>query len=167
MKRRSWKASETRIARRYFDAERTPLSGEMSGHTSSDTLSETYYVELKSIKDVPRWEEFRDLRQRAKRYDKQPLIVLSHPERGHLGIMEVERAKKEALVPKLAVGKTPVGLFETHEVRHEVGKQLPFFDLVEDTEAKAEEEDKVPVVVLTQKRCPGAIAVVRLVDDDA
>jgi len=42
----SWKNIERRIARK-FGVERTPLSGGSSRHTSSDTLHNDYYIEIK------------------------------------------------------------------------------------------------------------------------
>jgi len=73
----TWKQRERDIAS-FFGTKRTPLSGGNSGHgTTSDTLSEDLYVELKSRKRfsvVTLWD---DTAKKAKKENKVPIVALS------------------------------------------------------------------------------------------
>jgi len=72
-----WKKRERKIAS-LLGTRRTPLSGSSSQHTSSDTLHERLYVEIKCRKKLPKW--FKDLLDdtmiKATKEAKVPLVVL-------------------------------------------------------------------------------------------
>lgn len=73
-----WKATERRIAK-MFDTRRTPLSGLNSGHnTSSDTLHNKLYIEIKCRKLIPDWltNLTIDTRLKANKESKIPVVVL-------------------------------------------------------------------------------------------
>ena len=74
--RNTWKQRERDIADD-FDTKRNPLSGSMSGHSSSDSLSETFYLESKLRAKPGGWNLFMDTRDKAKRENKIPIVILS------------------------------------------------------------------------------------------
>ena len=74
--RRTWKIREGKIAKD-FGTQRNPLSGSMSGHSSSDSLSNTFYLESKLRAKPPGWNLFLDTREKAKLEKKIPIVVLS------------------------------------------------------------------------------------------
>ena len=74
--RNTWKQRERDIADD-FDTKRNPLSGSMSGHSSSDSLSDTFYLESKLRANPPGWNLFLDTREKAKKENKIPIVVLS------------------------------------------------------------------------------------------
>ena len=74
--RTTWKKCESRIAKD-FDTKRNPLSGSMSGHSSSDSLSQTFYIESKLRVNPPGWTLFQDTKNKSKQEKKIPIVVLS------------------------------------------------------------------------------------------
>ncbi len=72
----TWKKRERGIAHD-FDTERNPLSGSMSGHSSSDSLSETFYIESKLRAKPGGWNLFQQTKEKAKTERKIPVVVLS------------------------------------------------------------------------------------------
>ena len=72
----TWKKRESKIAKD-FGTQRNPLSGSMSGHSSSDSLSETFYLESKLRVSPPGWALFQDTKEKAKLEKKIPIVVLS------------------------------------------------------------------------------------------
>jgi hypothetical protein len=72
----TWKKRESKIAKD-FGTQRNPLSGSMSGHSSSDSLSNTFYLESKLRAKPPGWNLFLDTRDKAKLEKKIPIVVLS------------------------------------------------------------------------------------------
>ena len=71
---KNWKALERRIARS-LGTTRTPLSGSNGKQTSSDTLSEIYYVEIKYRKKIPFMKVFNDTAKKSKQENKKPIVV--------------------------------------------------------------------------------------------
>ena len=74
--RNTWKQRERQIADD-FGTKRNPLSGSMSGHSSSDSLSETFYLESKLRANPPGWNLFLDTRDKSKKENKIPIVILS------------------------------------------------------------------------------------------
>ena len=74
--RNTWKQRERDIADD-FDTKRNPLSGSMSGHSSSDSLSDTFYLESKLRANPPGWNLFLDTRDKSKKENKIPIVILS------------------------------------------------------------------------------------------
>jgi hypothetical protein len=74
--RNTWKKREMKIAKD-FDTKRNPLSGSMSGHSSSDSLSDTFYLESKLRAKPGGWNLFIDTREKSKKENKIPIVVLS------------------------------------------------------------------------------------------
>ena len=74
--RNTWKKREMKIAKD-FGTKRNPLSGSMSGHSSSDSLSDTFYLESKLRAKPGGWNLFMDTRDKAKRENKIPIVILS------------------------------------------------------------------------------------------
>jgi hypothetical protein len=73
---KTWKSRERKIAA-YFGTQRTPLSGGNSGHTRSDTLHPTLFIEAKHRKRhavISLWEETKKL---AEKESKTPVIALT------------------------------------------------------------------------------------------
>ena len=73
--RNTWKQRERDIAK-FFESERTPLSGGNSKHTRSDTLSKVFYVEAKYRVKQATASLFRDTAQKAKLEGKIPIVAL-------------------------------------------------------------------------------------------
>ena len=69
-----WKQIERRIAR-FFNTQRTPLSGGNSRHTESDTLSSELFIEIKTRKKIPFLKTFKETIEKAKKENKIPLVV--------------------------------------------------------------------------------------------
>lgn len=74
--RSTWKKVESRIAKDFHTC-RNPLSGSMSGHSSSDSLSTTFYIESKLRANPPGWTLFDDTRIKSKQEGKIPIVILS------------------------------------------------------------------------------------------
>jgi len=74
--RSTWKKREMKIARD-FGTKRNPLSGSMSGHSSSDSLSTRFYLESKLRANPPGWNLFLDTKEKAKLENKIPVVILS------------------------------------------------------------------------------------------
>ena len=74
--RNTWKKREMKIAKD-FGTKRNPLSGSMSGHSSSDSLSEIFYLESKLRANPPGWNLFIDTRDKSKKENKIPIVILS------------------------------------------------------------------------------------------
>ena len=74
--RNTWKQRERDIADD-FGTKRNPLSGSMSGHSSSDSLSDTFYLESKLRANPPGWNLFLDTRDKSKKENKIPIVILS------------------------------------------------------------------------------------------
>ena len=72
----TWKKRESKIARD-FGTKRNPLSGSMSGHSSSDSLSSTFYIESKLRAKPGGWTLFELTREKARQEGKIPIVVLS------------------------------------------------------------------------------------------
>ena len=72
----TWKKRERGIARD-FGTKRNPLSGSMSGHSSSDSLSETFFIESKLRAQPGGWNLFQQTKEKAKKEKKIPLVILS------------------------------------------------------------------------------------------
>ena len=86
---KTWKAIERKVAS-YFFSKRTPLSGGNSGHTRSDSLHSTLFIETKyRIKHsaVQLWHKTAVL---AKKEDKIPVVALC--EKGKRGFWLVIHA---------------------------------------------------------------------------
>ncbi len=73
--RNTWKSLERRVAAT-LSTERTPLSGSNSKITSSDTLSDTYYVECKLKARLPLHSLFLKTQMQARKEGKKPILVL-------------------------------------------------------------------------------------------
>lgn len=74
MVNKHWKNIEMRIAR-YFNSERTPLSGSNSRHTESDSLNKFLFIEVKYRKKIPFLKTFKESVVKAKKENKIPLVV--------------------------------------------------------------------------------------------
>lgn len=72
----TWKKRERNIARD-FGTRRNPLSGSMSGHSSSDSLSETFFIESKLRAQPGGWNLFQETKEKARLENKIPIVVLS------------------------------------------------------------------------------------------
>lgn len=169
----AWKRYERRLAMDWGAEARTPLSGEHSRHTSADTLHETVYIEAKLMADAPLWEDFRDLRQRADRYDKLPAILLEKAESPFRGICVLTPEDGRSVVDEVfpgamgdayVWGSSPVEWIGPYLLDHRVKKTQPYWSLMVDTVQGAREEGKVPVVCVSQKRCPGYLVLLPVGD---
>jgi hypothetical protein len=80
----TWKAVERRIAA-FFGSRRTPLSGGNSGHTRSDTLHPSLFVEAKHRAKHTTYTLYRETAELAKAEGKLPVIALH--EKGKPGFL--------------------------------------------------------------------------------
>ena len=84
-----WKQAERGISA-FFGTVRNPLSGEMSKHTSSDTLHPRLFVEAKYRKRHTTWSLWRDAKDKADKENKLPVLALK--EKGKHGFLVVVRS---------------------------------------------------------------------------
>lgn len=154
---KSWKGVERRIADE-LGTNRTPLSGSNSRHTASDTLHHQLFVEVKSWKSVSLWDEFRDLRRRARARDKEPMFLLQ--EKGmdeaplHI-ITEFETALDYDQLELCSLED----FAEFFLLDHDVQARSPYFKLFGETIDLALEEGKRPIVVICKNRSPIKMAI--------
>lgn len=73
--RSTWKKAERRVAA-FLGTSRTPLSGRNSGHTRSDTLHPSLFVETKFRERSAVWSLWQKVRDLAKREKKTPVLAL-------------------------------------------------------------------------------------------
>lgn len=140
---------------------RTPLSGENSRHTGSDTLHPDLFIEVKSWKDPTCYDEFRDLRKQAQRRNKEPMLL-------------IERKKNEAFDPivitemehALDASRDVYDGFEDFAtenlISHDVRAQCRYFGLYDKTRKKAAKEEKHPIVVICKNNSRIKMAVTDL-----
>jgi hypothetical protein len=94
MPEKTWKRRERAVAQ-FFGSERTPLSGSGSGHTSSDTLHEAFYVETKHRAKHAIFGLYKDTKKKARKENKIPLICLSQENsKGFLIVIHSEQLDK-------------------------------------------------------------------------
>ena len=83
---KTWKARERQVAR-YFNTNRTPLSGGASRHTRSDSLHDELFVECKLRKKysvISLWNETNEM---AKKENKTPVVALCESGRTGFWVM--------------------------------------------------------------------------------
>jgi len=71
---KTWKSNELRIAK-LFHTQRNPYSGSMSRQTSSDSLHEKFYLEMKDGKQSEPTKLWKDTARKAKRENKIPMVI--------------------------------------------------------------------------------------------
>ena len=71
---KTWKSNELRIAK-LFGTQRNPYSGSMSRQTSSDSLHEIFYLEMKDGKQSRPTNLWLDTVRKAKRENKIPMVI--------------------------------------------------------------------------------------------
>lgn len=86
----SWKNFE-RLVANLIGSERTPLSGQNSKHTRSDTLHSELFIECKKRKEWAIFNLYRDTEEKAKKENKIPILALK--ENGRHGFLFVIKAK--------------------------------------------------------------------------
>lgn len=154
---KAWKRFERQVAEDFGAEGRTPLSSSASRHTASDTLHGSLYIEAKLMADAPLWDDHRDLRERARRYDRDAVIVLDHADRpGLVYVFDQDQGRLHARRWDDDIYRcTLAPIQEGYVVDHRVSRQLPYWRLVEETVDQARAEEKTPVVAVTKKGCPG------------
>ena len=80
----SWKNLERKVAK-FFNSERTPLSGGNSKITRSDSLHPNLFLEVKQRKKLAIWSLWRDTKKLADKEDKMPALI--HHEKGKKGFL--------------------------------------------------------------------------------
>lgn len=160
--RRSWKKSEQRIAEA-LGGRRVPLSGQNSGHnTQADVLDVPEYVECKLMPESGAWTDLSDLDKAAKRYDRVPVLLYDLVDGPSWLAMWFDRYVDD----RWSTGKIDLPHLTFHQwsekacLRHRVGKRLPHAALVRDTVEKAENEDRLPLVVIQKKHSSRQVALV-------
>ena len=73
---KTWKSRERKIAV-FFGCKRTPLSGGNSGHTRSDTLHPSLFVEQKHRKEHAVINLWRKTKELADKENKIPVVTLT------------------------------------------------------------------------------------------
>lgn len=95
MPTKTWKDVERRIAGWFGAKGRTPLSGGNSGHTRSDTLHDSLFIEVKHRKGGSIFTLYRKVKDLAKKENKIPLIVLHETnKKDYLVVCEISDLKK-------------------------------------------------------------------------
>jgi hypothetical protein len=87
--RETWKKFERKVAKK-IGGVRTPLSGSHSRHTSGDVIHDVFYVECKYRKNFAVVSLFDEVREKAKKEKKIPMLVLKQKNRhGELVVMDL------------------------------------------------------------------------------
>lgn len=76
----SWKEAERRAAR-MLGGKRTPLSGRNSGHTASDVIHDTLFIEVKYYKKAAIWTLWEKTKKLADKEGKLPVVCMFQPHR--------------------------------------------------------------------------------------
>ena len=93
---KSAKTVEYKVARQ-IGGRRTPLSGSRSGITSGDTIHPTIYQETKSRKKYALFTLYDDVKQKAGKEKKVPVLVLhEHGTHDYLYVVEYQNIPKVA-----------------------------------------------------------------------
>jgi hypothetical protein len=88
MRKGTWKARERKIAAD-FGAKRTPLSGGNSGHTRSDSLHDTLFIEAKGRQSHAAVKLYDETKELARLEGKTPVVALWQPSRrGYLLVID-------------------------------------------------------------------------------
>ena len=85
-----WKRVERDVAE-FFATTRNPLSGEMGGHSSSDSRHDKLFIETKYRKKHTTWSLWNDTKVLADKEKKLPVIALK--EKGRHGFLVVVRSQ--------------------------------------------------------------------------
>lgn len=83
---KTWQHRERKAAAQ-FDSKRTPLSGGNSGHTRSDSLSDSLFLECKHRKVHAVGQLYRSTKKLARKEGKTPVVCLT--EHGRHGMLFV------------------------------------------------------------------------------
>lgn len=156
--RRAWKRGEQRVAEK-LGTQRTPLSGEASRHTSSDTLHETVYVEYKLREDPPAWDRYLDARSTARRHDLEAVIHLDRGDRKPfraLAMVDLDVLLSDAqdvgldgpYLHRFLEDASLYSVTDRFYIDHYLHGRAPYHDLAEDVVENAVEEDKEPLIVV-------------------
>lgn len=164
--RRSWKKAEQKIAQA-LGGERTPLSGEMSRHTSGDAIGIPEYLEVKMQPENKAHEALSDLGKKARRQDRKPLIFYEHTKHNltwaamwfdHL--LELRGDDEIFAVYNHLHDIDLTGTFSPYLIEHKVGASVTNGSLVKDTVQSANEEEESPIIVIQKKRSSNQLALV-------
>lgn len=177
-----WKNWERRVAD-IFDADRrNPYSGSAHDHardavgTAADAINPDpawAWVEAKKWDDPPAWDRYMDLRRKAKRQDREAVVVLDDaqpPTKGDRMPRSLVMVDLEEMVQTLrAVYTLRDGftvdlpwLFHGGRVDHYVSGAAPYFDLYRDALHEACEEGKWPVLAVSKKGSSVGVGIVAL-----
>jgi hypothetical protein len=85
-RRNLWKRSEQKVAT-FFHTKRNPLSGSMSGHSSSDSLDKYFYIETKRRKKHRVMGLLRGVREAAEMNEQLALVCLTEEGQKGFGIL--------------------------------------------------------------------------------
>lgn len=164
-----WKRRE-REAAELFGGTRNPLSGENSQHTGCDVIHDDLYIEVKTHKVITIWDDFKDLRKKAHRLDRKPLMVLhakgSKDPYDWMFVVDAEDAAqaysnvKHGQENRHYAATNTSQLVKNYLVHHEPHQRPPFGSLWETTKEAAYKEGKTPIILAAQKNCHGFLAVV-------
>ena len=143
----TWKTAERYVAR-IFGTERTPLSGSNSKHTSSDTLSEEFYIEVKYFRsDRSKFKKVWDIYQ-----EHGPSRILHQN-----GYMYVIIHLKDIINEKSAIKDIVVT-----DIKR--GTALAIWDFMETVVRVAHVEYKIPILAVRQYRKHGVVFMMRSED---
>lgn len=146
---KSWKSVERRIAKR-LGTNRTPLSGENSRHTGSDTLHPNLFVEVKSWEDPSLHDEFMDLRRKARYRDKKAMILLEENAEDPMFLLITDF--DEALEQDEPRSESLLDFSSSFLLKHICKAQSPYYDLMEKSRKRARSEGKRPVLAISKNR---------------
>lgn len=132
--------------------------------TKADVWHPSLFTECKQRKELPIWDDFKELRRKARRVDMDPMMVLHHPDEGTLlCVIDLDEAVAfaAAMNDRRGVSQSRV-LLSHYVVEHRVERRNWCYSRWDDAQEKAEAEDKVPMLALGKVNCPGGLAVFRL-----
>lgn len=142
------------------------MSGGNSSHTSSDTLSDYWYIESKLKANVPFLKDFRSQNERALARGRMPLCIYVS---GGISYVFLKYADFVRMVNACNPGEgkcTTDDLFfcSNWYIWTEYSKDMPYKSTFIDTQKKAAEEKKVPVLVVHEKGKKNDVCIMTLID---
>lgn len=157
-----WKRHERRTADQREDWERVPGSGAFTrgdGNvvtTKADVWAPDFFIECKQRKSMPLWDEFKEIRAKARRYDKRPLLLLDHPDEAlRLAVFDMDDLDEVERLHLLDLGE----LFSVFHVVHRTSRREWVYEKWTSSLQQAELEEKPLMLSLQKVRCPGQLGV--------
>jgi len=144
------KTDEKRVGK-FFNARRTPLSGGNSGHTRSDTLHDSLFIEIKGSENMRLFKRYIEERDRLKKEGKCPILVLTEELLGEALFCVWSYDLMRTDLQAVSIQRKPMWVWSLYRDTEE--KAI--------VEAKAQERDRIPVIGICMKNQRGFLLAFR------